>query len=148
MPTYSNPYQYPQYPQYPPQYPQQSTLLQTQQQQPQIQNGGFISVQNEAEARAWAVAAGTSVTFKDENAPYCYTKTMGFSQLDQPRFEKYRLVKEEPAVIAPEGAGVQIDDSAIKDLRGDIDALTERVARLEKKPVKKKIVVEDEEDDV
>jgi hypothetical protein len=35
------------------------------------------------------------VTFIDENAPYCYTKTVDMSQLDRPKFERYRLVKEE-----------------------------------------------------
>ena len=61
----------------------------------QIQNGGLVSIPNEEEARKYFVAPGNSVTFKDENAPYVYTKTMGFSQLDRPLFEKFRLVKEE-----------------------------------------------------
>ena len=61
---------------------------------PQIQNGGFITVRSEAEARSYPVAPGTSVTFKHETAPYCYTKTMGFNQFEAPRFEKFKLVKE------------------------------------------------------
>lgn len=61
----------------------------------QPQNGGFVTVRSEAEARAYPVAPGTSVTFKNESAPYCYTKTMGFSQLEAPKFEKFRLVKED-----------------------------------------------------
>ena len=66
-------------------------------QQPmQIQNGGFVSIRSEMEARSYPVAYGTSVTFKDETGPYIYVKTMGFSQLESPRFEKYRLTKEEP----------------------------------------------------
>ena len=65
------------------------------QQQFQIQNGGFVCVSSEEEARKYPVAYGNSVTFKNENAPYVYTKTMGFSQLDRPLFEKYKLVKEE-----------------------------------------------------
>ena len=78
-----------------PQMPQGQTM----QGQPvqQIQNGGFITVRSEAEARNYPVAPGTSVTFKHETAPYCYTKTMGFSQFEAPRFEKFRLVKEEEA---------------------------------------------------
>lgn len=63
-------------------------------QQPQ-QNNGFIRVQNENEARMYPVAPGNSVIFIDENAPFCYTKTVDTSQLDRPKFEKYRLVKEE-----------------------------------------------------
>ena len=62
---------------------------------PQQQQSAFISVRSEAEARNYPVAYGNSVTFKDETAPYVYSKTMGFSQLDKPVFEKYRLIKEE-----------------------------------------------------
>lgn len=99
-----------QYPMYPQGYAQiQQTMQQPIQQAqpqmqaaPQIQNGGFVSVRNEAEARSYNVAPGNSVTFKDENAPYIYTKTMGFSQLDRPIFEKYRLEKEETAQVAYE----------------------------------------------
>lgn len=50
---------------------------------------------NEAAARSYPIAPGNSITFIDENAPYCYTMTMGFSQFDRPKFEKFRLVKEE-----------------------------------------------------
>lgn len=86
---YQQPYVYPQM--------QQQTQAQA---APQIQNGGFVSVRSEADARNYPVAPGNSVTFKDENAPYIYTKTMGFSQLDRPLFEKYRLEKEEVTQIA------------------------------------------------
>ena len=61
----------------------------------QIQNGGFVTVRSEADAKAYPVAPGMSVTFKHETQPYCYTKTMGFSQFEAPRFEKFRLVKED-----------------------------------------------------
>ena len=75
---------------------QQSYQQQTQQSgQPQIQNGGFVSVRNIEEAFNWPVAPGNSITFKDENSPYIYTKTKGFSQLEAPIFERFRLVKEE-----------------------------------------------------
>lgn len=77
------------------QQPNYQQVQPSQQNQMQIQNCGFVSVHNEIEARNYPVAPGNSVTFIDENAPYCYTKTMGFSQLDRPKFEKYRLVKEE-----------------------------------------------------
>lgn len=71
--------------------------------QPQIQNNGFVMVRSEAEARNFPVALGNSVTFKDETAPYIYSKTMGFSQLDRPIFEKYKLVKEEIKETLPGG---------------------------------------------
>ena len=89
--------QYQQYPSYQQTYPQTQITAQLTQQpvQPQIQNGGFISVRSEQEARSYPIAPGNSVTFKDENMPYVYVKTMGFSQLDSPNFEKFRLVKEE-----------------------------------------------------
>lgn len=64
--------------------------------QNRMQNG-FVRVQSEEQARQYPVSQGTSVIFIDENAPYCYTKTMDMSQLDKPRFEKYRLVKESPS---------------------------------------------------
>lgn len=102
--NFYSPYQnvYNPYQQYQPNFQQQQQVpnniqpsFQQSQQPQQIQNGGFVSVHNENEARNYPIAPGNSVTFKDENAPYVYTKTQGFSQLDRPIFEKYRLVKEE-----------------------------------------------------
>lgn len=88
-------------------------------QQPmQIQSGGFVTVRNIVEAQNYPIAPGTSVTFKDEQAPYVYTKTQGFSQLDRPVFEKYRLVKEEEPA-APEFA-----------LRSDIEAIRNEIEEL------------------
>jgi hypothetical protein len=69
--------------------PQQS------QQTPQIQNGGFVMVKDINEAMNYPVAPGNSVTFKNESQPYIYTKTLGFSQLDQPIFEVFKLEKVE-----------------------------------------------------
>lgn len=84
-------------------YQQYYAQAQTQQQTPQIQNGGFVLVKDIEEARNYPVAPNVSVIFKNENAPYIYTKTLGLSQLDQPIFETYRLIKEEdnPQVVAP-----------------------------------------------
>jgi hypothetical protein len=81
-------------------YPQ--NYQQPQQTVQQIQSGGFIPVPSEDVARNYPVAPGNSVTFKNENAPYVYTKTMGFSQLDRPIFEKYKLVREEDPVPSTE----------------------------------------------
>jgi len=84
--------------QYNPMYYQQMQNMQQlnhgQQTNPQIQNGGFVMVKDITEAMNYPVAPGNSVTFKNENLPYKYTKTLGFSQLDNPIFEKFRLVKE------------------------------------------------------
>lgn len=106
-------------------YPQQNYFPQMQmpqqQAQPQqTQASGFVSVRSEAEARNYPVAYGNSVTFKDENSPYIYTKTMGFSQLDRPIFDKYKLVKEETSE--------QIQTTDKTDPRfGDIEAEIGRI---------------------
>ena len=54
----------------------------------------FVHVQNEEQAKQWTVALGSSVTFIDDNDPYCYTKSMGMSQFDAPVFKRFRLVEE------------------------------------------------------
>lgn len=65
----------------------QPQSMQAQTTQPPVNSmGGFIPVQNENEARMYPIAPGTSATFIDENSPYCYTKTLGASQLDRPTF--------------------------------------------------------------
>lgn len=97
------------------------------QQQMQIQNGGFVSVRSMEEALNYPVAPGNSVTFKDEVSPYVYTKTQGFSQLDRPVFEKYRLVKEENVIQAEKpAAGPEYA------LKSDMDALKEEIDALRK----------------
>lgn len=68
------------------------------------QQGNFISVHNEQEARNYPVALNTSVTFIDESAPFCYVKTMGANQFDRPRFDRYRLVKEDDETAAQQMA--------------------------------------------
>lgn len=123
-------------------YPQTQMQMtaQNQQTQPQIQNGGFIQVHDENEARNYPIAPGNSVTFKDENAPYVYTKTMGFSQLDRPIFEKYRLVKEDdmptqnPPVSAEIAQQANNIDYALKTdltaLQAEIDTLKQQIEEL------------------
>ena len=96
---------YPQYsytsPQYYPQISQMQNMYTPQQQpvQQQIRSGGIVSVANEDEARRYPVAPGYTVTMRDENGPYLYEKTMGYSQLDQPIFRKARIVFEDDAKI-------------------------------------------------
>lgn len=151
MPNYYNPY----YPQgyYQPQQQQMQTPAPT---APQIQNGGFVSVRNEAEARNYPVAPGNSITFKDETAPYVYTKTMGFSQLDRPVFDKYRLVKEETPVETHETRQndvLELDpiNTTIDALKAEIEAIWSEIETIKKKPTpksttsKKKEVEEDEQ---
>lgn len=96
--------------------------------QPQ-QASGFVSVRSEAEARNYPVAYGNSVTFKDETSPYIYTKTMGFSQLDRPIFDKYKLVKEEATeeIIMPEK-----HDARFGDIEAEIGRLWQAVDEIKK----------------
>ena len=139
MPNYYAPY-----PVYQPQQQQMQQMPQMpQQQQTHIQNGGFVSAPNEAYARNYSVAPGNSVTFKDEFAPYVYTKTMGFSQLDRPIFEKYRLVKEEPEDVSNVSDHKQTDD-AIADIRDEIALIWEEIEGM--KNVPKKITTKQKDD--
>lgn len=150
--NFYSPYQnaYNPYQQYQPNFQQQmqnqSNYQQSQQPiQQQIQNGGFVSVHNENEARNYPIAPGNSVTFKDENAPYVYTKTQGFSQLDRPVFEKYRLVKEEE--YQPQQVARNAPTSAEKTeqannidyaLKSDLRALWDEIEALKKRMPKVK----------
>lgn len=83
------------YPNYMQNYQTPQTMQTVQQPQSQVQQSAFISVKNIDEAYNWPVGPGNSLTFKDENAPYIYVKTMGFSQFEAPTFEKYKITKEE-----------------------------------------------------
>lgn len=155
-PQYNGYQQYQPYPQYQQPGQQMQGLLQNPQQpqgqqpaqmvQPQmpgtqqIQSGGFVSVRSIEEAFNYPVQPGKSVTFKDEYAPYVYTKTKGFSQLEEPVFEKYRLVKEEngqaqgqPQEAAPEPG--KREEYALKsdflDAISDFDDLRKQIKNLE-----------------
>ena len=116
---------------YYPQYfqPQQMPMQMQQQQQQASQASGFVSVRSEEEARNYPVAYGNSVTFKDENAPYIYTKTMGFSQLDRPIFDKYKLVKEETEI------NVQMpkEDPRLLDIKSEIGRLWQAIDDMKRK---------------
>ena len=89
--AYPNPYFPTNYNPYPVQYPQ----VMGQMQQAQPQSSSFIHVQSEAQAREWAVAPNTSITFIDDTKPYCYTKSMGASLLEPPVFKRFKLVEED-----------------------------------------------------
>lgn len=153
MPNYS-PYSY-QYPQYGYQMPQQS---QQQAQIPsQMQSGGFMSVRSEQEARNYPVAPGNVMTFKIENQPYVCEKAQGFSQLEGPVFNKYRLVKEDTATPSTlpendasndEPINTTIDNIIhdIESIREDIKDIKERLKAIQK-PAPKKIVKTEDDDD-
>ena len=138
---------------------QQAQQQQNQQmQQPAIQQSGFVLVQSEQEARAYPVAPGNSITFKDESQPYCYVKTMGFNQLDRPTFERYRLVKEDSPVAAQNATTSADSADGSKDtayaLKSDLDAIWGELdslrgklkAQMERKPVKARKAEHETED--
>lgn len=104
------------------------------QQQIQPQNNGFVMVRNEMEARNYPVGFGNSVTFKDESAPFVYTKTMGYSQMQPPVFEKYRLVKEETAETLQE-----TKSSDYEALKVEISSLWAEIEALKSRKKKKEI---------
>ena len=115
-----------------PYYPMQPNMYQAQQpQQPvppqQIQNGGFLSVPSEDIVKSYPVAPGNCVTFKIEGKPIVMEKSMGFSQLEAPRIERYRLVKEEAEKPSDLTQGELYDDKPILDtiesLKGQIEAI-------------------------
>ena len=114
----------------------------------QNQSSGMImNIPNEDAARSYPVAPGNSVIFKDENAPYIYTKTMGFSQFDKPVFEKYRLVKEEDE-MAQESEDTSIVDelkNEIASLKSEIESIKKKIAPKTVKRIMKEIEVDDDD---
>ena len=119
-----------------PQYYQPPIQAQQNYQIQQNQTSDFIPVPNEEFARNYPVAPGRSVTFKNENAPYVYTKTMGFSQLDRPIFEKYRLIREEDAPDDSESRqNAQKKDSmnnfTNEEIKAEIDKIWAKIKSIE-----------------
>lgn len=141
------------YPYYPASYnPAFNPYMQQQMQQPQnqqIQNGGLVSVRSEDEARNYPVAPGNSVTFKNESAPFVYTKTMGFSQLDRPVFERFRLVKEEAETPTQTENKKQDIDMSAYALKTDLGAILAEIDAIKAtvESIKPKKQVKKEKDD-
>lgn len=96
----------------PQQLPQQSSI-----------SNGLIPVPSEIVARNYPVGFGQSVSFRDENLPFLYTKTMGFSQLEPPKFEKYRLVKEETNTPQTEPIKSEVVNSTGDNNQSEIKAI-------------------------
>lgn len=141
---------YPQYPMsylpYP--YPMQ---MQQQQAQQQVQNAGFILIPTEEDAYRYPVALGKSMTFKVENEPIVIEKTMSFSQLENPRIERYRLVREEVVEEPKEAESVEVDNyvsdelkDEIQAIRRDIEGIKEQLTSTPKTSSKKKEEVANE----
>ena len=169
--NYYQPMYQPMFPQY---YPMTQPVqpvnqnVQNTQTEPVIQRSNeFITVRSRDEAFKYPVALGNSVTFKDENEPYIYIKTMGFSQFDKPKFEVLKLVKEdddfenneqtEVKEEKPEidmsvfdnkfeniNESIQVLDDEMKETKTDIDWLKNRVEELSKRRNKSTTVVKKE----
>ena len=88
-----------------------------------MQNGGFVSVRSEDEARNYPVAPGNSVTFKNEVEPYVYTKTKNAEPFGEPVFTKYKLVKEEPQNAPKTDEPTRGIDLSAYALKTDLDAI-------------------------
>ena len=169
--NYYQPMYQPMFPQY---YPMTQLVqpvnqnVQNNQTEPTIQRSNeFVTVRSKDEASRYPVALGNSVTFKDENEPYIYIKTMGFSQFDKPKFEVLKLVKEdddfenneqtEVKEEKPEidmsvfdnkfeniNESIQVLDDEMKETKTDIDWLKNRVEELSKRRNKSTTVVKKE----
>lgn len=109
---------------------------------PQTQSNAFVPIPSEEDARGYPIQRGSSITFRDENLPYIYIKTLGFGQLDSPIFEKYRITKEDAPVIRraesapPREEMDKLSNYVTKAEYGqicdEIDTLKETVERLRK----------------
>lgn len=111
-------------------------------QYPQQQQSSVIHVQSEAQAREWSVTPGASIMFIDDTAPYCYTKSLGFSQFEPPVFKRFRIT-EESAQAAPQAASEVVQDNLpdyitkaeFEPFKTLLDELAEKVKELEHEPI-------------
>jgi hypothetical protein len=123
--------------------------MQSQQAQPQqtqqLQSAGFILIPTEEDAYRYPVALGKCMTFKVENEPIVIEKSMSFSQLENPRIDRYRLVREdiveEPKAIESVEVEQSHDDGLMEELqaiRRDLEGIKEKLNSPSKTTAKKK----------
>ncbi len=122
------------------------------QSQSQLISGGLISVSNEAEAFNYPVAHGNSVTFRNDNEPFVYIKSVGFSPLDRPIFEKYKKEEVETVNNKPVMDENPIFDelrAEITTLKTELDTLKAKLKTVPKTTTKKvlKEVIEDDDEE-
>lgn len=139
MPNYSQypmPYMpYPYSQQMPMQMPMQAQQQQAQQSQntQPLQSAGFILIPTEEDAYRYPVALGKCMTFKVENEPIVIEKSMSFSQLDNPKIDRYRLVREE-VVDAPKPIeAVEVEQSHDDGLKDELQAIRHDIEGIKKK---------------
>lgn len=95
-------------------------------------------VPSEDMARTYPVAPGNCVTFKIEGKPIVMEKSMGFSQLEAPRIDRYRLVREEDApneqnLPQNEPKDNSMENETIEELKGQIKAINEELEDVKKR---------------
>ena len=126
-------------------------------QTPQIQNGGFVLVPNENIAYNYPVAPGNCVTFKIEGQPIVIEKSMGFSQIEPPKIERYRLTKEDLVEQPHEDENTKeiitfAEQSEVDDIKDLMDSIKDEIKILRAdvnklmsvKRVKKEVIIEDD----
>lgn len=104
-----------------------------------VDSNSLVPIHSEQEVFNYPVAPGNSVSFKNENEPYLYVKTMGFSQFDRPEIVKYKLIKEdignsntEPIENTPSQIkGLSEDD--LKPILDDIQQVKKDIAIIKKR---------------
>ena len=119
-----------------------------QQMQPiQMPQNNIVNVPSEDMARNYPVAPGNTIIFKHDNAPYIYTKTIGYSQFDTPVFERYVLDVGTPKIepVKDEPIPLPLDDlkAEISEIRALYEDLKDKIDK-PKRTVKKE-VTEDEQ---
>lgn len=143
------------HPDYPGQQMMQDPMVkqaQAQSSQQQTQSGGFMPAPNEVYALNYPVAPGNSMTFKIEGKPIVIEKSMGFSQLESPKIDRYRLVKETLSEASDEPIGTTHDDdglilNTIDSIKGEIETIWSEIEGLKKKPASRTKKREVEDDD-
>jgi len=101
------------------------------QQPPQVQSS-FMSVPSEDVVNTYPVAPGNCVTFKIEGKPIILEKSMGFSQFESPKIERYRIVKEEPILPVEEPKDNETIKLSFEELKSKIGLLEDVTEGLKK----------------
>lgn len=99
--------------------------------QTHLAKGEYFIVPSEDVARNYYVATGNSVTFICPPSQQFFIKKAGKSPIESPKFERYRLVREEdpPAqpVAAPAPAPVYATKADIDAIRNDMTLLKAQI---------------------
>lgn len=122
---------YPQYPMAYVPYPYPQQQQQSQQAQP-LQNAGFILIPSEEDAYRYPVALGKCMTFKVENEPIVIEKSMSFSQLDNPKIDRYRLVREDIVDEPKPIETIEMESSMSEELKDELQAIRHDIEGIKK----------------